>query len=385
MIDFIVTEMDIRGAACTSAALYVDNKLTELEVQRNEKMSRVDQIVMAVVDRKVNNIEGTFLRITKNETAFSNDIRCKGCSKMPVQIRKDAYGHKGCVVSNVLQLTGIYSIVSMGKGRISYSSKLSFAEKAKLKDRMAVLLDQEGFSIDGFDIMIRTACHDLFMENDGEDAALCDQPLVDEIKASLSKLKNVLEAAKTADAYAVLYRPAPFYKDMLDHLRVKPDRVRSDIPLIARIIDGDLYQDPALSLAALKNLPSEIEKLLNRHVNLKSGAELVVDHTEAMTVIDVNSGKNIKGKDAQATYAAINREAIAEIIRQLRLRSISGMVLVDLIKLTDKQVTEDILKETRKMCRDEAIYTEAVDITGLGLLELVRQKRKASLWEIING
>ena len=141
------------------------------------------------------------------------------------------------------------------------------------------------------------------------------------------------------------------------------------------------YEDQMLALAKLYRVKEQIESALKKRVWLKSGANIVIEPTEALTVIDVNSGKNIAGKDRNLYHYKINLEAAAEIAWQLRLRNISGIILIDFIDLCDSEQNAKLLEEFRKYLKQDSIPVKLVDMTKLGLVELTRKKQKKSLAE----
>ena len=142
-----------------------------------------------------------------------------------------------------------------------------------------------------------------------------------------------------------------------------------------------LYEDRMLSLQALYRMEKGLSDALSRKVLLKSGADLVIEPTEALTVIDVNSGKCTKGKDRQETIRKINREAASEIAGQLRLRNLSGIILVDFVDMESRKDGQELLRFMRELLKRDPMKAAAVDMTELGLMELTRKKQKKTLLE----
>lgn len=141
------------------------------------------------------------------------------------------------------------------------------------------------------------------------------------------------------------------------------------------------YEDPSFSLSMLYSLRTKLDTALGKRVWLKSGAYLIIEPTEALTVIDVNSGKSETGKSSEEYYYQINREAAEEIALQLRLRNLSGIILVDFISMKSAGNRNALLKYMKELVKDSIIQTSAVDITPLGLMEIMRQKRSKPLRE----
>ena len=142
-----------------------------------------------------------------------------------------------------------------------------------------------------------------------------------------------------------------------------------------------LYQDASYPLKKLYRVETQLEELLSSKVWLKSGAYLVIEKTEAMYVIDVNSGKNIAKKENAQYIYQINIEAAQEIMRQIRLRNLTGMILIDFINMKDEKKDLELLQELRILAKKDRILTTVVDMTALGLVELTRKKTTKSLAE----
>ena len=144
-----------------------------------------------------------------------------------------------------------------------------------------------------------------------------------------------------------------------------------------------LYNDSMLSLSKVYNLEKNIERALSRKVYLNSGAELVIDRTEAMTVIDVNSGKAVKGNDRRAFLLKLNKEAATAVAKELRLRNISGIIIVDFVNMEDSEDTRALVHHLKSEISKDDVRCTFVDVTPLGLIELTRKKTGRSLYEVI--
>ena len=135
-----------------------------------------------------------------------------------------------------------------------------------------------------------------------------------------------------------------------------------------------LYEDPLLPLEKLYSLEKAVSEALQKKVWLRSGGYLVIEPTEAMTVIDVNSGKYTGRKNLRDTIRKINLEAAEEIVFQLRLRNLSGIIIVDFIDMDSVQDQEELMALLTDRCRKDPIKTTVVDMTKLGLVEITRKK-----------
>jgi len=234
--------------------------------------------------------------------------------------------------------------------------------------------------------------------------------LLDRLKARIEEWETFFREAAHRTCYSCLMPAPAAWETVLDHLVTanEYEEVITDDPALYETLlqsgrfqpsetvktasaEGSssvqkplrLYDDPAWPLASLYRLDTLMDETLQRRVWLRSGGYLVIDVTEAMTVIDVNSGKCESRKAPQELIFAINREAAAEIARQIRLRELSGMILVDFINMKSKQEQEALLALMRELVRNDPTPVQAVDITALGLMELTRKKKVPMLREQI--
>ena len=141
------------------------------------------------------------------------------------------------------------------------------------------------------------------------------------------------------------------------------------------------FYDDTYSLDKLYSVSSNLEKALSKKVWLKSGAYIIIEPTEALTVIDVNSGKNIKQSGSNQYYLQINKEAAAEIMSQLQLRNISGIVVIDFIDMPDKEQQAQLIEQLSEDCKKQRIPTSFVEMTKLNLAHIIRKKVQQPLRE----
>ena len=137
--------------------------------------------------------------------------------------------------------------------------------------------------------------------------------------------------------------------------------------------------------SSMKSVANNFDLSLDKRVWLKDGGYLFIEPTEALTVIDVNTGKNVQKKDALAVKLKTNLEAIKESARQMRLRNISGMIVIDLINTSDKSEVDLLYHTMKDYLKEDRLNTVAIDITKLCLFEITRRKRKPSLLEVMKG
>ena len=144
------------------------------------------------------------------------------------------------------------------------------------------------------------------------------------------------------------------------------------------------YDNAVTSLQTLYSVKKELENALAEKVWLRSGGYIIIQPTEAFVSIDVNSGKYVSKKDAQKEYFKINLEAAEEIAHQIRLRNLSGIIIVDFINMLVKENQEKLMKEFEQFVSDDPIKTTLVDMTKLNLVELTRKKARRPLHELVN-
>lgn len=167
---------------------------------------------------------------------------------------------------------------------------------------------------------------------------------------------------------------AAFFKEIITDDPVYYERLQNLSNQLQISVPLRLYEDKNLSLSAVYGLQAKMEMALERRIWLKSGAYLIIEPTEALTVIDVNTGKFDAKKDVDETFRKINLEAAEEIALQLRLRNLSGIILVDFINLKTKEDKVFLLNKLKELVKDDPIKTTIVDMTALGLVEITRKR-----------
>ena len=380
MKDYIVTEIEFDENKYLAAAFFEDMRLSMLKLAARDDESLIGRIYLGHIDSYADNIGGAFVAFGKDK-CFLSKYKKGSCDpgRIPVQIIRDASGKKAAAGTMKLKLSGRYAVLSEGDGSLSFSRKLSSEQKDLLRKWMRDV-DRTGYSV-----LLRT-------NSAGTEKAEVLRE-VEELKARWRKLAHDIAHAK---AGSLLYRPDPFYIEMLRDLTVKPDRLYSDIPRIAEELescrpflqDSDnsneiYYGNRTLPLRTVYNLTGEVRKLTAKNVWLRSGAYLVIEKTEAFTSVDVNTGKCERGRHASETYRRINHEAAEEVIRQIILRNLSGMILVDFINMENPDHKEELVNVARKLARRDPLRMEVVDLTPLGIMEIIRQKTERPLSEIL--
>lgn len=313
--------------------------------------------------------------------------------ELMVQIVREAIRGKLPSVTTKISFSGKYVVLSAGQKHLGISGKirenrkaeiLSYLQNQNLVDTKKMCQTEEIQNL-SYGFVIRTNA-----------AALQeDSGLVEEWRELEEKWKDLLFHVKNRTCYSCLYQEQPTYlKNLRDIYDDSYDEIVTDLPDIYEALQAffeqnplmknvplRLYQDDLISLENLYGIPAKLESAIGSRVWLKSGAYLVIEPTEAMTVIDVNSGKYESRKEnAAVTAFQINMEAAAEIAFQLKLRNLSGIIIVDFINMK-KQDNEFLLKRLKQLCSKDSVPTEVVDITPLGLVEITRKKINKTLKE----
>ena len=299
--------------------------------------------------------------------------------ELPVQIKKAAVKSKQAAASCKLEFSGKYAVVANGGTAKRISSKITNEEVCVRLKRLL-----EPFQEEPFCIILRTCC---------ENAP--DELIQEECRRLLREASDVMQKSATRTCFTRLYQPemeaVRFARDMgrgilsriiTDERDIYEKLLQSEALAEETIV---FYDDPSYSLDKLLGIRSKLTKALERHVWLKSGASLVIEPTEALTVIDVNTEKAVNGtRNSETTFFKINMEAAREAARQIRIRNISGIILIDFIDMKEKRHIEELLHELEKEFRRDSVKTALIDMTKLGIVEITRMKLRKPLWESID-
>ena len=309
----------------------------------------------------------------------------KAEQELIVQVIKTAKGTKDAVLSMNVELVGRYAVLQeREKGGVRVSRKIRDEETI---ERLMSLGEQ---AVDDYPENTRDSLLITVRTNAAE---AVETDIQDEIKNLLDSGLEIRRHGLQRTVFSRLYREPPVYVRMINRYRAESlDRVITDIDDVmlnlgelSSDVSVERYEDASYSLEARYAIRSTLEKALMRRVWLKSGANLIIDRTEAMTVIDVNSAKAIEGKRAsESTFFKINMEAAGEIARQLRLRNLSGIILIDFIDMKEKEHVDALIRKLRELLSADPVRTVFVDITKLGIVEITRTKRFPELYDMLS-
>ncbi len=374
----------------TRVAIMEQNRLVELFWSDQEE--NVGNIYKGRVKDVIPGLSCAFVDIgmAKNAYLHSSDIlrlaatrgtaiedALKSGQEVMVQVKKEAFAEKGARVTGDITIPGHFLVLLPFQNDVSISRKIVLDER---RDHLRQLIEK--YKPDRVGIIARTACLE------AED---------NEIMGEMRRLLDVWNGVKSR--YDVIKAPAMIYEDLGVLERALRDYLDGDIRRI--IINNLNLKEPIERLIALSGshkafniqygegdlfekygVEKDLRKALRRKVWLKSGGYLIFDTTEAMTVIDVNSGKFTGKKDFEETVHQVNLEAAVEIPRQLRLRSIGGIILIDFIDMKCRQDQEEVVDTLRRELQKDKAHSCVIGMTGLGLLEMTRKKSRYGIDQI---
>ena len=381
----------------TVCARYVGFRMTDITVCEPDECFRVGDIIIGKVTGVRPQMNAAFVSLREGEDAWLNledphsityvsgdpDTPLKPGDEILVQITREAHGNKRLSVSANLMFSGRMVLLMTGKKALGVSVKIPEGRKKELRRLLSPLMPEN------YGVIVRSAA---------EDASVIE--ITEELSELSAEITRKLELWKTRTVYSVVERGDSVEEGfVLEHLRDEIDEIVTDLPEEydrmqaflnesgeLSMIPLRLYDDPKMTLSKVYSLETSIEKALARRVYLKSGAYLVIDQTEAMTVIDVNSGKMLtdhphRKVSKREAALAVNREAAAEIARQIRLRNVSGIIVADFIDLADREDQKKVLEVLKEQTADDPAGVHVVDMTALQLCEMTRKRVKKPLRE----
>lgn len=301
-----------------------------------------------------------------------------------IQISKEAMKTKDPVATSAISFTGRYLVLTVGKNFLGFSGKIHDEKwKTAMKDQFSeICTDEYGF-------IFRTNSYGVAADVVKSEAASLSQKwdlykkkaihsigrsmIYQPPKAYIQDIVNAYGQAKGYELTQVITDDAAIFSQLQDYWENTP----YDHSILS------LYQDPMVSLDKVYRIEKLLGDALNQRVWLKSGGYLVIEPTEAMTVIDVNTGKMVSGKKNQAAILKLNLEAAKEIAYQLRLRNISGIIVVDFINMDSREDKQQLMDRMQNYLANDPVRTCLVDMTQLNLVEITRKKIHKTLREML--
>ncbi|HKM33670.1 MAG TPA: ribonuclease E/G [Lachnospiraceae bacterium] len=390
--------------------LISQNRLLSVDVSDNQATSLVGNIYIGKVKNISVNIQAAFVEIQKDILCFlplsdcnnahifnrQTDDRLKEGDEILVQVIRDAIKTKQPVISTKISLSGNYLVIASDGSKVSFSKKMNLNKKREICDYLIsqniVNKDYEcQYTSQKYSMVIRT------------NAAVLEDysQLYKEWTKLLSEYEVVFATASYRTSLTCLRRiEIPYLEHLKNYYQTEYNEIITDSKDIYEVLLSQdinnktannnsctanirLYQDeyPLSKLYSIKKL---IEDALYKRVWLKSGGYLMIESTEALTAIDVNTGKYEARKSNEETFFHINMEAAKEIAIQLRVRNISGIIIVDFINMSDKSMQHHLLDSLKKFVQTDSIPTQVIDMTPLGLVEITRKRVSRPLYELID-
>lgn len=385
----------------TRVALLEDDKLAEYLIERPIEKRIISNIYKGRIANVLPGMEAAFVDIglKKNAFLYVDDIYpSKGIKKgetehaptiqevvserdeVLVQVSKEAVGNKGPRVTSNITIPGRYLVYLPFGAYVGISRRIQEElERERLKEiGDAHITEKEG-------LIIRTVCE-----------GVSEQELVDDLEQLRERWRDVAKVYQQAKTPELIYQEV----DMIP--RVVRDLMTTDITSCI-IDDGRQFKRLQQELSAYPELKerihlysgkepifdhylvrADIERALKRKVWLKSGGYIIIEETEALTVVDVNTGKFTGDQNLEETVLQTNVEAAKEIARQLRLRDIGGIIIIDFIDMSLEESRLAVLDKLEAALKLDRTKTNLIGLTPLGLVELTRKKVKQSLLEVLS-
>lgn len=382
----------------TRVALMQQGSAQELHVERASSRGLVGNIYAGVVSRVLPGMQSAFVQIGLDRAAFLHVADLWGARGGPdarpiekllhdgdrllVQVIKDPIGTKGARLSTQISIAGRFLVFLPQESHIGISQRIEDeVEREHLRVKLQQLIESE----DSGGFIIRT---------------MAETATDDELRADIEYLRRLW--AGIQDRQRTLNAPALIYQDLNLSLRVLRDLATGSTQVV--LVDSretfeqmrEFARDYALPfteklthyagarpLFDLYGVEEEIEKALARRVDLKSGGYLIIDQTEALTTVDVNTGGFVNGRSFDETVFKTNLEASQGIARQLRLRNLGGIIIIDYIDMDNDLHREAVLSELRKALVPDRTRVTVNGFSALGLVEMTRKRTRESLAHIL--
>ncbi len=369
------------------AAVLENKVVTDFFIHRGEVL--LGDVYLATVDNILPSIDAAFVNVGTDKMGFlhAQDVMGKGTlkeklspkQKLIVQVVKEPTGHKGPRVTTEISLPGRFLVLMPNEPGVSISKKIENSkERARLKSIINLIKPV------GVGVIIRT-------EAEGQTEA----DIQEDLEILLEKWNNIITSAESLTPPNLIYRDQDLLyrvireactedvKEIIVDTPFAMNRVQSILQNwhMAKGTQVTLYKGTEPLLVAM-DIHKEIKAALKVKVNMPSGGYLYIQQTEALTVIDVNSGKFISSATQDETILKTNIEAVHEIARQLRLRNIGGMIIVDFIDMLSRADKLAMMEELEIALEPDKAKPQVGQLSDLGLVELTRHRQGQSLSEI---
>ena len=382
----------------TRVAWVENGVLQEVWVERANKRGLVGNIYIGKVDRVLPGMQAAFINIGLERAAFLHvsdvchkaigheDEECEDITKLlhcgqkiMVQVLKDPLGTKGARITMQVTIPSRMLVFMPVEKTLGVSQKIDGSDERERLREMAKTIPEYKESEGG--LIVRTVAEGVDFHEMRADMIY------------LQRLWNgVQERASNAKKPALIYEDLPLFLriirdipiDRIEKIRVDStetlNKMKAFVEMYVMELNDrlGLYQGER-PIFDLYNIEEEIQTALHKRVNLKSGGYLIIDQTEAMTTIDVNTGAFVGHKNLEETIYRTNLEATQAIARQLRLRNLGGIIILDFIDMEDEDHQQHVLSALEKELSKDRVKTSISNISNLGLVEMTRKRTRESL------
>ena len=360
-------------------AIKDNGALSEFLYEENSLEPTIGEIYKGRVKNIIPGINSIFIDIGLKKEAYmyySNDVKEKGIKKgdeILVEIIKEPLNNKGAKVTKNISIPGKYMVLTKGETEISFSKRIVKEEE---KIRVKNILNQ----VEGYSITVRT-----------EGANASDSELLEEKEALLDEMRNLEKILNHRLSLGKVYGDNIILNKILRENSNKECRIIFNREEDLLAVKENL-KNTEIELEEYKGvrgffefygIEKEILKLRHKKVNLNCGGNIVIDRTEAMYVIDINTAKNTKGRNFNKTILETNLEAAKEIGRQIRLRNLSGIIVIDFIDMRDYSQKAIVMEELKKSLEEDKGNSKIFPFTELDLIQISRKRRGKSIYEYL--
>ena len=368
-------------------AVLENRSLVEHYVAHSHTRSIVGNIYLGKVHNVLPGMEAAFIDIGRGrnavlyagEVGFDEDVESAPpkieavlTSGQPIlaQVTKDPMGSKGARLTTEISLAGRYLVLVPEADSLGISRRLSDEERKRLKDIASAIRPE------GYGLIIRTAA-----EGAGEDELRRDLDRV--IKTWHEVYRKANKAKAPAEIYEepelVIRVARDLFTEEVDRMVIDDRGVYDSIRTYIGDVSPDLvgrveFHEEQLPLFERFHVVEQIRKALDRKVWLKSGGHIVIEKTEAMTVIDVNTGKYVGKSTLEETVLKTNLEAAEEIAKQLKLRDIGGIIVIDFIDMIQPSNRAELVRSMREALSKDKARNQVYDVSDLGIVQMTRKR-----------
>ena len=373
----------------TRIGVVENGTLVELIYEKKNSLPIVGNVYAGKIMNVLPGMQACFVDIGREKNAFlyygddkdnnGGIVKPKMGSDVIVQVEKAEMGAKGAVLTKRISFAGKFLVVIPGDDKIGISKKITDSvERKRIKDIIEQLLPEN------YGIIVRT---------EGKDKSY--EIYEKEIKRLVEKSEGVLSKAEYAKAPSLLYTEIngvekvlrDLYNDSIDEIVVNSSLDYETLIKLCEEKDISpkkiVMYESDVPMFENYYVASQAKAAFSKHVWLKSGGFIIIEQTEACVVIDVNTGKYTGKADLQKTILKTNLEAADEIARQLRLRNLNGMIIVDFIDMKTEENRKILQKHLEEAVAKDRLQTIVVGMTELGLMQITRKKKRQSIQQLM--